>query len=223
MAFRCTSPDHVNALFGVLATMPEAAGQVAMCLDSGHANLCACTRNDYLGFMDRLGDHVPIIHWHAHENWGDWDSHLPLEATRVREVRRSGAVAAATGHPGPNQTAAPATVGSGVSLSGVSRRTEPRAAPNQGGMTGVVRHQSLAAPVRYALLFRRPDLERVAGPVDAGSSLTRSPDRPNPIGPHRVQVLEISESLRLRVEPLEAIDGTPVIDIKSVFPGVIDA
>ena len=73
-----TSPDHVNALFGVLATMPEAAGRVGMCLDSGHANLFAGTRNDYLGFVDRLGDHVPIIHWHAHENWGDWDSHLPL-------------------------------------------------------------------------------------------------------------------------------------------------
>jgi sugar phosphate isomerase/epimerase len=34
-----TSPDHFNALFGVLTTMPEAAGQVGMCLDMGHANL----------------------------------------------------------------------------------------------------------------------------------------------------------------------------------------
>jgi sugar phosphate isomerase/epimerase len=73
-----TSPDHFNALFGVLTTMPEAAGRVGMCLDSGHANLFAGTRNNYLGFVDRLGEHVPIIHWHAHENWGDWDSHLPL-------------------------------------------------------------------------------------------------------------------------------------------------
>lgn len=73
-----TSPDYVNAMFTALAAMPEAAGQIGMCLDSGHANLFADTRNDYVRFVDRLGDHVPIIHWHAHENWGDSDSHLPL-------------------------------------------------------------------------------------------------------------------------------------------------
>jgi sugar phosphate isomerase/epimerase len=73
-----TSPDHFNAVFGVLSAMPETAGRVGMCLDSGHANLFAGTRNDYLRFVDLLGDHVPIIHWHAHENWGDRDSHLPL-------------------------------------------------------------------------------------------------------------------------------------------------
>ena len=73
-----TSPDDFNAVFGVLAAMPEAAGRVGMCLDTGHANLHAGTRHDYLGFVDRLGGHVPIIHWHAHENWGDRDSHLTL-------------------------------------------------------------------------------------------------------------------------------------------------
>ena len=73
-----SSPDDFNALFGVLTTMPEAAGQVGMCLDLGHANLFPGTRNDYLKFVDRLGDHVPVMHWHAHENWGDRDSHLPL-------------------------------------------------------------------------------------------------------------------------------------------------
>lgn len=56
-----------------------------------------------------------------------------------------------------------------------------------------------------------------------GVFATRSPDRPNPIGLHRVRVLEIAERLRLRVEPLEAIDGTPVIDIKPVLPGAVDA
>jgi len=50
-----------------------------------------------------------------------------------------------------------------------------------------------------------------------GVFATRSPDRPNPIGLHRVRVLEIAGSLRLRVEPLEAIDGTPVLDIKPVL------
>jgi len=73
-----TSPDAFNAVFGVLTTMPEAAGRVGMCLDSGHANLFTGTRNDFVRFVDLLGEHVPIIHWHAHENWGDRDSHLPL-------------------------------------------------------------------------------------------------------------------------------------------------
>jgi tRNA-Thr(GGU) m(6)t(6)A37 methyltransferase TsaA len=51
-----------------------------------------------------------------------------------------------------------------------------------------------------------------------GVFATRSPDRPNPIGLHRVTILEIHDG-RLRVTPLEAIDGTPVIDVKPVlFP-----
>ena len=45
---------------------------------------------------------------------------------------------------------------------------------------------------------------------------TRSPDRPNPIGLHRVKVLEIDGN-QLKVGPLEAIDGTPLIDIKPVL------
>ena len=49
-----------------------------------------------------------------------------------------------------------------------------------------------------------------------GVFATRSPDRPNPLGLHRVKVLEI-EGLRLKVGPLEAIDGTPVMDIKPVL------
>jgi tRNA-Thr(GGU) m(6)t(6)A37 methyltransferase TsaA len=50
---------------------------------------------------------------------------------------------------------------------------------------------------------------------------TRSPDRPNPIGLHRVTVLEISGN-RVRVRPLEAIDGTPLVDIKPVLPQSAD-
>jgi tRNA-Thr(GGU) m(6)t(6)A37 methyltransferase TsaA len=46
---------------------------------------------------------------------------------------------------------------------------------------------------------------------------TRSPDRPNPIGLHRVEVMEIGEPGRVRVRPLEAVDGTPIVDIKSVM------
>jgi len=47
-----------------------------------------------------------------------------------------------------------------------------------------------------------------------GVFATRSPHRPNPIGLHCVTVREISEA-RLRIGPIEAIDGTPVIDIKA--------
>ncbi|GAA1264651.1 tRNA (N6-threonylcarbamoyladenosine(37)-N6)-methyltransferase TrmO [Sphaerisporangium rubeum] len=45
---------------------------------------------------------------------------------------------------------------------------------------------------------------------------TRSPDRPNPIGVHRVTVLAV-EAGRVRVSGLEALDGTPVVDVKPVL------
>lgn len=47
----------------------------------------------------------------------------------------------------------------------------------------------------------------------AGVFATRSPDRPNPLGLHVVTVRSITGT-RLRVGPLEAIDGTPVVDLK---------
>ena len=47
-----------------------------------------------------------------------------------------------------------------------------------------------------------------------GVFATRSPDRPNPIGLHRVRLLAASEGGSLRVRGLEAIDGTPILDIK---------
>jgi tRNA-Thr(GGU) m(6)t(6)A37 methyltransferase TsaA len=50
-----------------------------------------------------------------------------------------------------------------------------------------------------------------------GVFATRSPDRPNPLGLHEVTVLEI-EGNRLKLGPIEAIDGTPVVDIKPVLP-----
>jgi tRNA-Thr(GGU) m(6)t(6)A37 methyltransferase TsaA len=47
---------------------------------------------------------------------------------------------------------------------------------------------------------------------------TRSPHRPNPIGLHRVRVLDTGEhGLRLRVAGLEAVDRTPVLDVKAVL------
>jgi tRNA-Thr(GGU) m(6)t(6)A37 methyltransferase TsaA len=50
---------------------------------------------------------------------------------------------------------------------------------------------------------------------------TRSPHRPNPVGLHRVEIASI-EGNRVLVRNLEAVDGTPVIDIKPVLSGDVD-
>jgi tRNA-Thr(GGU) m(6)t(6)A37 methyltransferase TsaA len=55
---------------------------------------------------------------------------------------------------------------------------------------------------------------------EQGVFSTRSPDRPNPIGLHRVTVVSI-DGIRLRVRDLEALNGTPVLDIKPLL-GSID-
>jgi tRNA-Thr(GGU) m(6)t(6)A37 methyltransferase TsaA len=52
-----------------------------------------------------------------------------------------------------------------------------------------------------------------------GVFTTRSPDRPNPIGLHRVRVLAMDGG-QLRVSGLEAIDGTPIVDLKPVLGAV---
>ncbi|MBQ0893785.1 tRNA (N6-threonylcarbamoyladenosine(37)-N6)-methyltransferase TrmO [Micromonospora sp. U56] len=53
---------------------------------------------------------------------------------------------------------------------------------------------------------------------ETGVFSTRSPHRPNPIGLHRVRVLAV-DGLRVRVADLEALDGTPVLDVKPVLAG----
>jgi tRNA-Thr(GGU) m(6)t(6)A37 methyltransferase TsaA len=55
----------------------------------------------------------------------------------------------------------------------------------------------------------------VANPLQ-GVFNTRSADRPNPIGLHEVELVAI-EGRRVRVRPLEAIHGTPVLDLKPVL------
>ncbi|MEU8222309.1 tRNA (N6-threonylcarbamoyladenosine(37)-N6)-methyltransferase TrmO [Kribbella sp. NPDC048915] len=50
---------------------------------------------------------------------------------------------------------------------------------------------------------------------------TRSPDRPNPVGLHRVSVIA-RDGLRVQVSHLEALDGTPVVDVKPVLGDVDD-
>lgn len=63
----------------------------------------------------------------------------------------------------------------------------------------------------------RSDLTRPLTGVFA----TRSPDRPNPLGLHRVTVREIVGA-SLKVGPIEAIDGTPVVDLKPVLSASAD-
>ncbi len=55
-----------------------------------------------------------------------------------------------------------------------------------------------------------------------GVFLTRSPDRPNPVGLHRVTVRAVKQN-GLLVGPIEAIDGTPVVDIKCVVDEANDS
>ena len=52
-----------------------------------------------------------------------------------------------------------------------------------------------------------------------GVFATRSPHRPNPIGMHRVSILEINDH-SLKVAPMEAVDGTPIVDIKPVLKDI---
>ena len=51
---------------------------------------------------------------------------------------------------------------------------------------------------------------------------TRSQDRPNPIGIHRVKVLEIQDRLRVQVSDLEAFDRTPIVDLKPVLDRALE-
>jgi tRNA-Thr(GGU) m(6)t(6)A37 methyltransferase TsaA len=54
--------------------------------------------------------------------------------------------------------------------------------------------------------------------AEQGVFNTRSPHRPNPIGLHRVEVTSVERG-RLRVRNLEAVDGTPIVDVKPVLSG----
>ena len=56
---------------------------------------------------------------------------------------------------------------------------------------------------------------------DTGVFSTRSADQPNPIGIHRTAIVAI-DGTRIRVRELEAVDGTPVVDVKPVLDGPLD-
>jgi sugar phosphate isomerase/epimerase len=74
-----TGPDDFNRLFSMIKKLKGIPTRhVGMCLDIGHANIYHETRNNILGYIDKLSVDVPVIHIHAHENFGDRDSHLTL-------------------------------------------------------------------------------------------------------------------------------------------------
>jgi tRNA-Thr(GGU) m(6)t(6)A37 methyltransferase TsaA len=69
------------------------------------------------------------------------------------------------------------------------------------------------------VLATRPRDDPARPPLGVFS--TRSPDRPNPIGLHRVQVVA-TDGLRIQVRLLEALDKTPVLDVKPVLDQVTE-
>jgi sugar phosphate isomerase/epimerase len=81
-----TTPADFNETFATLGELDDLPPGIAgMCLDIGHANLCAETRNHFVRYIDALSPQVPIIHAHVHENRGDVDSHLTLFTGPSRE------------------------------------------------------------------------------------------------------------------------------------------
>ena len=115
--------------------------------------------------------------------------------------------------------------------------TELTSAPKQADEGAPAAWIVFVAPVREAVADLRPGdrivvltwLDRAdrgvlrvrprddpASPM-RGVCSTRSPDRPNPIGLHEAEIVEV-DGLRVRVHAIEALDGTPVLDVKPVLP-----
>jgi tRNA-Thr(GGU) m(6)t(6)A37 methyltransferase TsaA len=78
----------------------------------------------------------------------------------------------------------------------------------------------LHAADRSVLQTHPRDDERI--PL-TGVFATRSPDRPNPIGLHRVTVVEFIPPTSIHVDALEAIDSTPILDLKVAMKQAADA
>jgi tRNA-Thr(GGU) m(6)t(6)A37 methyltransferase TsaA len=99
-----------------------------------------------------------------------------------------------------------------------SELTDRASAPKQ-GLEGI----APGAEVIVLTWLHRADRDvlRVHPRDDAANPLTgvfntRSADRPNPIGLHPVQVVAV-DGARVRVRSLEAVDGTPIVDVKPVL------
>jgi tRNA-Thr(GGU) m(6)t(6)A37 methyltransferase TsaA len=117
-----------------------------------------------------------------------------------------------------------------------SELTDPAVAPKQGRegapdawlvfVPGVLEGLGDLRPGQRVVLLTwldraRRDVLRVHPRDDAAAPLTgvfstRSADRPNPIGLHEVEILAV-EGNRVRVSDLEAVNGTPVVDLKPVL------
>ncbi len=117
-----------------------------------------------------------------------------------------------------------------------SELTDPADAPNQGDEGGPDAWLVFDSALLEALYGIRPGdhlivltwLHRARRDVlrthpqddlwreEQGVFNTRSHERPNPIGLHPVEVVSV-DGLRLRVRPLEAVDGTPIVDVKPVL------
>ena len=139
------------------------------------------------------------------------------------------------------QVLLPATLRPVITLTPIgyvrSSLTDPRHAPKQGDEGAPDAWLDLVAAVRPGLRDVRAGDELLVftwldradratldvHPRDdptvprRGVFSTRSADRPNPIGLHRVTVLAVVDGQRVHVRPLEAIDGTPVLDLKPVL------
>ncbi|OGN98805.1 MAG: tRNA (N6-threonylcarbamoyladenosine(37)-N6)-methyltransferase TrmO [Chloroflexi bacterium RBG_13_51_52] len=75
-----------------------------------------------------------------------------------------------------------------------------------------IHNSRLPFPLKVRPRFR-------AEPTPVGVFASRSPDRPNPLGKTTVKLLERRKNV-LKVQGLDAMDGTPVIDIKPYIPGI---
>jgi tRNA-Thr(GGU) m(6)t(6)A37 methyltransferase TsaA len=122
-----------------------------------------------------------------------------------------------------------------------SALTDPAQAPNQGDQGApsawLVIEPHLAEGIRDLRVgeriivvswldrARRDELSTIPGDDPGSPPLgvfsTRSPNRPNPIGLHRAQIMAI-DGLRLRVSDLEAVDRTPILDIKPVLDRIAE-
>ena len=104
----------------------------------------------------------------------------------------------------------------GLIRSSIKKRSEAPKQGSEGAPDAWLEVSPLAAPGLEGLA--EGDRSRPLTGVFA----TRSPDRPNPLGLHPVTVREVHKN-RLRIGPIEAIDGTPVVDIKPLDCGVAGA
>ncbi len=117
-----------------------------------------------------------------------------------------------------------------------SSLTNPKAASNQGAQESPDAWLVLAETVSEGLRDLQPGTDIIAltwldkarrdvlsvqprgdpANPERGVFSTRSPDRPNPIGLHRVQIASI-HGTRIKVRNLDAVNGTPILDIKPVL------